>query len=65
MLGAIDYNATATFALPAALAEGLFNGNYHGIILYADDTGVMSGKNYSTNYATFSPTAPIAITYES
>lgn len=65
VLGAIGYNATATFALPAGLAEGLFNGTYHGIILYADDTGVMSGKNYSTNYATFSPTAPISITYES
>lgn len=65
VLGTIDYNATATFALPAGLAEGLFNGTYHGIILYADDTGVMGGKNYSTNYATFSPTAPISITYES
>lgn len=65
VLGTIGYNATATFALPAGLAEGLFNGAYHGIILYADDTGVMSGKNYSTNYATFSPTAPISITYES
>ena len=65
VLGTIDYNTTATFALPAGLAEGLFNGTYHGIILYADDTGVMSGKNYSTNYATFSPAAPLSITYES
>lgn len=65
VLGTIDYNTTATFALPAGLAEGLFNGTYHGIILYADDTGVMSSKNYSTNYATFSPAAPLSITYES
>lgn len=65
VLGAIEYNTTATFALPAGLAEGLFNGTYHGIILYADDTGVMGGKNYSTNYATFSPAVPLSITYES
>ena len=63
VLGTIDGGQTAEFALPAALATGLGNGTYKGIILYADDTSAMSGKTYSTNYARFAADAPLTITW--
>ena len=63
VLGTIDGGQTADFALPAALATGLGNGTYKGIILYADDTSAMSGKTYSTNYARFAADAPLTITW--
>ena len=63
VLGTIDNGQTADFALPAALASGLGNGTYKGIVLYADDTGAMSGKNYSSNYARLSADAPLTITW--
>lgn len=63
VLGTIDGGQTAEFALPAALASGLGNGTYKGIVLYADDTGAMSGKNYSSNYARLSADAPLTITW--
>lgn len=63
VLGTIDNGQTADFALPAALATGLGNGTYKGIILYADDTSVMGKKDYSTNYARFAADAPLTITW--
>lgn len=63
VLGTIDGGQTAEFALPAALATGLGNGTYKGIILYADDTTVLHGKTYSTNYARFTTAAPLTITW--
>lgn len=63
VLGNIDNGQTADFSLPAALAAGLGNGTYKGIILYADDTGAMSGKKYSSNYARFAADAPMTITW--
>ena len=63
VLGTIDGGQTADFALPAALATGLGNGTYKGIILYADDTSAMSGKTYSSNYARFAADAPLTITW--
>ena len=63
VLGTIDGGQTAEFALPAALATGLGNGTYKGIILYADDTSAMSGKTYSSNYARFAADAPLTITW--
>ena len=63
VLGNIDNGQTADFALPAALAAGLGNGTYKGIILYADDTSAMSGKTYSSNYARFAADAPLTITW--
>lgn len=63
VLGTIDNGQTADFALPAALAAGLGNGTYKGIILYADDTSAMSGKTYSSNYARFAADAPLTITW--
>ncbi len=63
VLGTIDGGQTAEFALPAALATGLGNGTYKGIILYADDTTVLHGKTYSTNYARFAAAAPMTITW--
>lgn len=63
VLGTIDEGQTADFALPAALATGLGNGTYKGIILYADDTSAMSGKTYSSNYARLSAEAPLTITW--
>lgn len=63
VLGNIDNGQTADFSLPAALASGLGNGTYKGIILYADDTSAMSGKKYSTNYARFAAAAPLTITW--
>lgn len=63
VLGTVDNGQTADFALPAALAAGLGNGTYNGIILYADDTSVMGKKNYSTNYARFAADAPLTITW--
>lgn len=63
VLGTIDGGQTAEFALPAALATGLGNGTYKGIILYADDTSVMGKKDYSTNYARFAADAPLTITW--
>lgn len=63
VLGTIDGGQTAEFALPEALATGLGNGTYKGIILYADDTNAMSGKTYSTNYARFAADAPLTITW--
>lgn len=63
VLGTIDGGQTAEFALPAALATGLGNGTYKGIILYADDTSAMSGKKYSSNYARFAADAPLTITW--
>ena len=63
VLGTIDNGQTADFALPAALATGLGNGTYKGIILYADDTTVLHGKTYSTNYARFAADAPLTITW--
>lgn len=63
VLGTIDGGQTADFALPEALATGLGNGTYKGIILYADDTSAMSGKTYSSNYARFAADAPLTITW--
>ena len=63
VLGTIDNGQTADFALPAALATGLGNGTYKGIVLYADDTSAMSGKTYSSNYARLSADAPLTITW--
>lgn len=63
VLGTIDGGQTAEFALPAALATGLGNGTYKGIVLYADDTSVMGKKDYSTNYARFAAAAPLTITW--
>lgn len=63
VLGTIDNGQTADFALPAALASGLGNGTYKGIVLYADDTSAMSGKTYSSNYARLSADAPLTITW--
>lgn len=63
VLGTIDGGQTAEFALPEALATGLGNGTYKGIILYADDTSVMGKKDYSTNYARFAAAAPLTITW--
>lgn len=63
VLGTIDGGQTAEFALPAALATGLGNGTYKGIVLYADDTTVLHGKSYSTNYARFAADAPLTITW--
>lgn len=63
VLGTIDNGQTADFALPAALATGLGNGTYKGIILYAGDTSVMGKKDYSTNYARFAADAPLTITW--
>lgn len=63
VLGNVDEGQTADFALPEALAIGLGNGTYKGIILYADDTSAMSGKTYSSNYARFAADAPLTITW--
>lgn len=63
VLGTIDGGQTAEFALPAALATGLGNGTYKGIVLYADDTTALHGKTYSTNYARFTTAAPLTITW--
>jgi hypothetical protein len=63
VLGTIDGGQTAEFALPAALATGLGNGTYKGIILYADDTTALHGKTYSTNYTRFAAAAPLTITW--
>lgn len=63
VLGTIDGGQTADFALPEALAIGLGNGTYKGIVLYADDTTVLHGKTYSTNYARFTAAAPLTITW--
>lgn len=63
VLGTVDNGQTADFALPAALATGLGNGTYKGIVLYADDTSAMGGKTYSTNYARFAAAAPLTITW--
>lgn len=63
VLGTIDGGQTADFALPEALATGLGNGTYKGIVLYADDTTVLRGKTYSTNYARFTTAAPLTITW--
>ena len=63
VLGNVDEGQTADFALPEALAIGLGNGTYKGIILYADDTTVLHGKTYSTNYARFTTAAPLTITW--
>lgn len=63
VLGTIDGGQTSDFALPEALATGLGNGTYKGIILYADDTTVLHGKTYSTNYARFTTAAPLTITW--
>ena len=66
-LGTIGEGKTKTFDLPAALVTGLKAGTYKGIVLYADDTTVLSGKTYSSNYARFGGTdgtAPkLAVTY--
>ena len=63
VLGTIDGGQTSDFALPEALATGLGNGTYKGIVLYADDTTVLHGKTYSTNYARFTTDAPLTITW--
>lgn len=63
VLGTIDGGQTSDFALPEALATGLGNGTYKGIVLYADDTTVLHGKTYSTNYARFSADASLTITW--
>lgn len=63
VLGNVDEGQTADFALPAALATGLGNGTYKGIVLYADDTSVMGKKDYSANYARFAAAAPLTITW--
>ena len=63
VLGTIDGGQTSDFALPEALATGLGNGTYKGIVLYADDTTVLHGKTYSTNYARFTTAAPLTITW--
>ena len=63
VLGTIDGGQTSDFALPEALATGLGNGTYKGIVLYSDDTTVLHGKTYSTNYARFTTDAPLTITW--
>lgn len=63
VLGTIDGGQTSDFALPEALATGFGNGTYKGIVLYADDTTVLHGKTYSTNYARFAADAPLTITW--
>ena len=66
-LGTIGEGKTKTFDLPDALVTGLKSGAYKGIVLFADDTSVLSGKTYSSNYARFGGTdgtAPkLAVTY--
>ena len=66
-LGDIENGVSQTWDLPSALVTGLANGTLKGILFYADDTSVMSGKTYSTNYARLSGvggTAPVlAVTY--
>ena len=67
VLGAIGEGATKTLDLPTALVTGLANGTYKGLVLYSDDTSVLSGKTYSANYARVEGTdgtAPkLAVTY--
>ncbi|MGI6239181.1 MAG: hypothetical protein ACOYI5_06095 [Christensenellales bacterium] len=55
-LGEIGEGQTRTWDLPVAIRTGLANGTLKGIVLYADDTGTMSGKTYSANYARFEGT---------
>lgn len=66
-LGTQEWNTTKTFDLPSALISALMAGTCKGIVLYSDDTSVISGKSYSANYGRFDGTdgtAPkLAVTY--
>ena len=55
-LGTILNGKTRTFDLPATLVARLAAGPYKGIVLRADNTSVLSGKPYSSNYAQFDGT---------
>ncbi len=67
VLGTIGPGKTKTYDLPAALVTGLADGTYKGLVLYADDTHVLSGHDYSVNYAVIEGTdgvvPKLAVTY--
>lgn len=57
VIGAIPPGATKNFTIPVSAVQDLINGTTGGLCLYAKDTAVQTGLNYSVNYARFYGTA--------
>ena len=67
VIGKINNGETKTFTLPLSAAQALANGTIKGFMLYANDGGTMSGRDYSYNYCKIDSsggTAPkLSVTY--
>ena len=53
VIGTAEPGETATITIPAQAAADLASGAINGLMLYSDDTGLYSDKNYSKNYMKF------------
>ena len=63
-LGSIGNGETKSFALPAAAVQALVDGGAGGLMLYADDQSLRSGRRYSANYAKFDASPALTVTYQ-
>lgn len=53
-IGSIRNGETLTLGIPAAAVQELIDGTAGGLMLYAGDTALISGKKYSANYGKMS-----------
>ena len=63
-LGTIGNGETKAFDLPAGAVQALVDGTAAGLMLYAGDTSLRSGRHYSANYAKFDASPVLTVTYQ-
>ena len=63
-LGQIGNGETKSFDLPAGAAQALVDGTAAGLMLYAGDTSLRSGRHYSANYAKFDAQPVLTVIYQ-
>ena len=63
-LGSVGNGETKAFALPAGAVQNLCDGTARGLMLYAGDASLRSGRRYSANYAKFDAGAALTVTYQ-
>ena len=63
-IGSIQNGETLTLGIPAAAVQELIDGTAGGLMLYAGDTALISGKKYSANYGKMSAEATLSVTYQ-
>ena len=60
VLGDIANGVTKLFTLPLTAAQALASGTIKGFMLYSNDGGVMSGRDYGAGYCRISPSGTTA-----